>query len=166
VFHIWPCPDCKVLINNITSKCSCGYIKVVELITLDKYLGLVPPHDPTLLSNAKDLLLKVNSLLQEIGITDVVMTSGYRSPEYNTAIGGAANSKHTTCQAVDLSDNDRIIGMRLYTFQDGLISRGLYCEDLDYCIKKNGSKWVHIQSVAPKSGNRFFIPYAGPPIRK
>lgn len=44
-----------------------------------------------------ELLEKVRELLGH----PIVITSGYRSPELNKAIGGAANSAHTRGQAAD-----------------------------------------------------------------
>lgn len=137
-----------------------------ELITLEQYLNQAPTPSAELLDHAKDLLIKVNSMLQDMGITSVTMTSGYRPPLYNAAIGGATNSKHTTCQAIDLADNDRKLGNILKFSPMHLMKRGMAVEQLEYCVRANGNKWTHIQSVLPKSGKTFFIPYAGPIILK
>ena len=140
----------------------CGYREVKPLITLEDYRGS-KPLDTLHEERAKDLLTKVNSLLQEIGITNVIVTSGYRSVAHNAAIGGAKSSKHCEAQAIDLADNDRAIGSRILANLGLLRVRGMALESLDYCVKASGNKWVHLQSVLPKSGNVVFIPYSGGP---
>jgi len=166
VFIVTTCPDCKSFLNNIENKCNCGYIKVKEYITLDQYFAQSPTLDLILISSAKDLLIKVNSLLEELGCDSVTMTSGYRDPTHNSAIGGAPNSKHTKAQAIDIADNDRVIGQKLLMRMDLLRARGCAIEDLNYCVLKNGNKWIHIQSVLPSSGRSVFIPYSGPIVLK
>jgi len=141
-------------------RCMCGYREVPQVITLEQYRG-AKPLEFLYEERAKDLLTKVNSLLQELGITQVTVTSGFRSVAHNAAIGGAANSKHCQAQAVDLLDTDRKIGSLVSANLGKLKVRGMSMEDLRYCEKANGSKWIHLASVLPKSGNTVFIPYAG-----
>ncbi len=154
------CPNCKALTWYGIVKCICGYIKVRQLITLIQYRGATPLSDD-LETNATDLLIKVNSLLQELGVSDVHVTSGYRTPEHNLKIGGALKSNHCKAQAIDLKDDDRAIGNRIMTNLKVLISRGLHMESLDYCVTSQGHKWIHLQSVAPQSKSTVFIPYSG-----
>lgn len=126
------------------------------MITTEKYFGkdLV---NPEIAENAKILLLKANTFLEvyerETG-REVKMSSGYRSPEYNKTIPGAAkNSKHMSGQAVDIFDGDKALAKFCLQKARLLEEYGLYCEDMR-CTRN----WVHFQSVPPKSGNRFFIP--------
>lgn len=132
------------------------------MISIEDYFGLNAYNDE-LHRSADNLLLKVNSLLQELGIEKATMTSGYRSPEYNIRIGGAPNSKHCLAEAIDLADNDRVLGNRLKFNPVSLMNRGMAMENLEYCETKRGTKWVHLQVGLPKSGKTIFIPYAGPP---
>lgn len=64
------------------------------------------PNDYTdeILENAKITLKKVNSLLKDLGITNAVVSSGWRPPSVNSAIGGAKKSLHTQGKAIDLKD--------------------------------------------------------------
>lgn len=136
-----------------------------QLITLDSYFNGAP-RTPELVANAANLLLKVNSLLQDLGISQAKQTSGYRTPAHNVQIGGARNSKHCLAQAVDLADNDRRIGDLLTNRQDLLVKRGMAMEDLRYCVRASGAKWVHLQDGLPASGHTIFIPYSGSIIYK
>ena len=150
------------MLYNRPLRCDCGYREVKELITLEQYRGK-DPLGILFEERAKDLLVKVNSLLQDLGFTAIIMTSGFRSPQHNAAVGGAKASKHCEAQAIDLADNDRKIGAALMANLGKVKSRGMALEDLRYCEKANGNRWVHLQSVLPKSGNTVFIPYAGAP---
>lgn len=132
------------------------------MLTVEQYFGDHQANDEELRS-ADDLITKVNSLLQEIGVKTATQTSGYRSPEYNASIGGAKNSEHCLASAIDLEDRGRIIGSKLYANLDKLKARGMAMEDLAYCVRASGDKWVHLQRVLPKSGKTVFIPYAGAP---
>jgi hypothetical protein len=148
---------------------------VRQYITLDAYLmkrNNVPKWRAEFtaehLKNAENLLERVNSVLEKAppGFKFKV-TSGWRPAQYNAEIGGALRSRHITCQAVDLADNDHSIGAWLSSRRDLLIQADLAIEDLRYCVCKasNGKilRWVHIQTPPPRSGNRVFIPYPGGP---
>lgn len=132
------------------------------MLTTEMYFGEHSPNDEELRA-ADDLLLKVNSLLQELGIKEPVQTSGFRTIAHNAAIGGAPNSLHCLAHAIDLDDKRRIIGSKLYANLDKLKSRNLAMEDLAYCVRANGNKWVHLQNILPKSGKTVFVPYVGAP---
>lgn len=81
------------------------------------------------------------------------VNSGYRTPEINAAAGGAKASKHMTCQAVDLSDEDYELGEWLDGNQKALEQCQLWMEH-----KSKTPTWIHVQTVPPKSGKRVFYP--------
>lgn len=155
------CPACGAIKWGKPISCGCGYREIIKLITGEQYFGENKVTDE-IERAAGELLTKVNSLLQEMKVSSVVVTSGYRSPEHNAKIGGAKNSLHCRGQAIDLLDSDRALGNKIMQALDSLRSRGMAMEDLRYCVKANGAKWVHLQSRLPGSGNVVFIPYAGP----
>lgn len=143
-----------------------------DVVTIVEYLGSrrqthASEWHPDYQSNANNLLAKVNLLIdrcRQMGLTvPWKVTSGWRPRSVNAAIGGAPNSHHVVCRAVDFLDNDRKIGLFLNARPELLRAIGLAMEDLAYCVKADGQKWVHLQSVMPPSGRVIFVPYSGPP---
>lgn len=103
--------------------------------------------------NAAELLEKVNAFLEHFD-GEVRITSGYRSPEYNKSIPGAAkNSKHMSGEAIDIFDPDKRLAKFTFIKEALLAEYDLYCEDMR-CTRN----WVHFQSRPPRSKSRFFIP--------
>lgn len=126
------------------------------MITLADYLMerdvKYPPSDE-LIDNANDLLERINGL-EEIWGKPLIVTSGYRPAEMNAAVAGSASkSKHITCQAVDLRDIDQSLSKWLVEGPEILIMLGLWMESP---LDTVNSPHVHLQSVAPGSGNRIF----------
>lgn len=127
---------------------------LINLITLEQYLmGRDVEYPPTAaqLANANNTLTAVNALLTEIGVTDARVRSGYRPGHYNIVAGGAPSSKHLTCEACDVADdNDGSLNKKI-TYKL-LAKHGLYREH-----PTQTPTWVHLQTVAPKSGRRTFL---------
>lgn len=148
-----------------SSECSCGFVEVKEIVTVELLLG---GHDKNpeyakeltdeIKTNLKNLAIKVNSLLQQLGVTSANINSGWRPAAHNKKIGGAANSLHVKGKAVDLSDPTGTIKKLCENNQKELKSRDVAMEHANYTIG-----WCHLQDGLPKSGNVIFIPYAGPP---
>ena len=123
------------------------------MITVDQYLmnrksGLTFE----LLENAIDTVEKVNLLLSYFGNTRKV-TSGYRPASVNASVGGAKLSNHMTCKACDLEDLDGKLDTWCMENLDKLAEVGLWLEHPSATIG-----WCHLQTVAPRSGNRVFKP--------
>jgi len=112
-----------------------------------------PELTPEVLNNAKILLDKVNKFLEEIGMTNVKVSSGFRPASVNAATPGAAKkSNHMVCKAVDLEDPDgdldAIVGMN----DVGLKKYGLFQED-----PSSTPKWCHLDDAvrSPRPKNVF-----------
>lgn len=73
----------------------------------------------------------------------MIITSGYRCPALNRAVGGVTSSQHTKGQAVDFHVN----GMTIKEVIDFVIKSGV---PFDQLLKENG--WVHISYI--KGNNR------------
>ncbi len=129
------------------------------MITLQQYMmgrDTQYPYmlTPTIVENAKDLLSRVNKLLEFYGNTNVGVTSGWRPPNINAATKGAsATSKHMEGNAIDLSDDDGSLDDWCMRNQQFLVQQGLYLEHPSFT-----PRWCHLQRIAPRSGNRVFRP--------
>lgn len=69
------------------------------------------------------------------------VTSGFRSPVLNKAVGGAATSQHTKGEAADLSAGSREDNLRLFE----MIRKN---HDYDQIIDENDGAWVHVSYKA------------------
>ena len=112
-----------------------------------------------ILNNAQDLIDRINRL-------------GYKPPKYFSSCLRSKEkqiqiykdkgitdinkipmkSAHLTGQAVDIAD-DGSLQQWLLEHETDMGKCGLYAEDFRYT-----KSWCHLQSVAPKSKKRFFIP--------
>lgn len=102
--------------------------------------------------NAAILLGAINYIRGVYG-KPLSVSSGYRPGHYNKRAGGAKNSSHLTCEAIDIVDKDGEFAKWCVSNQKELEKAGLYMED-----PKHTEGWVHLQTRKPKSGNRIFIP--------
>lgn len=121
--------------------CGCGtrrrerpVIKLEDYITASgKYKDRL--DNPELTEEVKDnaviLLNKVNQLLDELKITKVTVSSGFRPSAVNAATKGAAKkSLHMTGHAIDILDIDNKLGKLILTQPDLLKKYGLWMEDI------------------------------------
>lgn len=104
-------------------------------------------------ANAMFTITRVNDLLRVSGFSRRV-TSGWRPSSLNAKVPGAAKrSNHIMALACDLEDTDGKLDAWCVTNLDKLEGIGLWLES------PTGTRgWCHLQVVAPKSGNRVFIP--------
>lgn len=106
------------------------------------------PLTPELEANLIKLLEAVNKFRKLYG-APLLVSSGYRPGKYNKAAGGASNSAHLTCQAVDFKD----IAGKIKEFATVKILEdcGLYME-----WPGRTPTWCHLQIRPTKS--RVFVP--------
>ncbi len=83
----------------------------------------------------------------------VKVSSGYRPGHYNKDAGGAPNSAHSTCQAVDFYDLDGKMDFYCLANLPILKRCGLYLE-----APTGTQGWSHLSTRRPNSGARVFIP--------
>jgi hypothetical protein len=122
-------------------------------------------YDKALELNATPLLLAVDALVAVYNATTKRsytprITSGFRTPEINASIAGAApKSLHMKAQAVDLEDHDGKFDEWLITDAgQAMLKRiGLWMEH-----PKATPRWCHLQSVPQPSYTRtkrhWFLP--------
>ncbi len=107
--------------------------------------------DTVILANLQALCVKVLEPIKSI-MPQVVVTSGYRSPELNRAIGGAEKSQHLKGQAADLWFPAPLTQLEAARIIEGmaLTEAGQLLPDplpFDQLIHETG-RWVHV-SWAP-----------------
>lgn len=146
------------------------------MITLDDYYmgrNIRYPRElgPELIENAQHTVETVNALLEVAaadGVTPAInpdtgthVSSGWRPRGINDATANAAiASKHITCQAVDLRDHgDRSLARWCLKNLHVLEEQGLYMENPQWT-----PTWVHLQTIAPRSGRRVYVPSTAPAL--
>ena len=111
----------------------------------------IPSHEA--IANLTNLCKWLEVLRERAG-TPIRINSGYRSPQLNRKIGGAANSNHLTGCAVDI----RTSGMEQAICYAAILVKYSKESNQDYdelLIEKNryGAVWVHF-AVRPKENRR------------
>ena len=118
-----------------------------------KRLGINNTPDKEVEQNLIALVDKVLDPLRKLYGKPIVVTSGYRSPALNSAVGGAKSSQHTTGQAADIrSLNDtRDDNMELLR---SLLRSGLVFDQIiaEYVDEKGRPDWIHVSYK--RTGNR------------
>lgn len=99
---------------------------------------------PQVVENLERLVKNVLDPLRELYGFPIKVNSGYRSPEVNKAVGGAANSQHLTGEAADITAGNPEANKKLFDLCSWLA--------FDQCIDENGYKWIHVSFK--KTGNR------------
>lgn len=71
----------------------------------------------------------------------IVITSGYRCPRLNRAVGGVSNSQHMRGEAADIRVVDMVVGMQMFNFIRE-------CCDYDQLLfehsPRTGGIWLHV----------------------
>lgn len=119
------------------------------LLLVDYWKGHSKPSEQQ--AKAAELLLERVNKLQSVYGEQFKINSGYRSPEHNARVGGAPNSAHISCEAVDIAD---ITGsLKLFLTYERLSEFDLYMEHPD-----STPGWAHLQTRKTRSGKRIFKP--------
>lgn len=130
--------------------CGCGTRRrEYSVITLEQYITANGKYKERLDSlelteevkdNAIILLNKVNQLLEELKITKVVVSSGFRPSSVNAATKGAAKkSLHMTGKAIDIEDTKHEIANKIMAQPELLTKYELWMEDMGAT-----PTWLHL----------------------
>src|SRR5574344_2447337 len=126
---------------------------LAELVHSDtaKARGIDNSLPPYLMRNAQALAERLQLIRDTLGGA-VTISSGYRCPELNKAVGGTKSSQHHLCLAADIHANG-------YTAQElfKFIYDGNFGFDQLILEKVNRKEWVHISVQPNERNNRFSI---------
>lgn len=104
--------------------------------------GIDNTPDVEVLLNLKHLASQLELIRAHLGNVSIRISSGYRSPALNVAVGGSRTSRHTTGLAVDFTAP--AFGSVLETAR-AVAASGVPYEQLIYEF----GRWVHLEVPAP-----------------
>ncbi len=115
------------------------YFSIKELTKSDTAarLGIDNTPSAAVVENLTALVDNVLDPLRELYGKPIHVSSGYRCPRLNKAVGGVASSQHLTGQAADLCQGSREENRRLFIYLEE------YCT-FDQLLWENGGAWVHV----------------------
>ena len=112
------------------------YFTIKELCKTDTDKPNTPGTTET--ENLTNLVDKLLDPVREKWGKPIRVNSGYRSPDVNLAVGGAATSQHLKGEAADITAGSRDDNKKLF---DTIIAADLVFDQL---IDENDYSWVHV----------------------
>lgn len=113
-------------------------------------LGIDNTPGPEARQNLTRLVENVLDPLREAYGHPITVTSGYRCPELNRAVGGAATSQHLAGEAADITAGGREANRELYRLLREL--------DLpvDQAIDEREFSWLHVSHSSKRCRRQYF----------
>ena len=112
------------------------YITVNEMLhsqTAEKLNIKNVPNDPIVMENLEYTIEQLDEL-RRLYEHPIIITSGYRCPALNKAVGGKPNSQHVKGQAADLKWDENLLQFIIENFH--------YDQLIEETSKR--TKWIHI----------------------
>ena len=112
------------------------YINVNEMLrsqTAEKLNIKNVPNDPIVIENLEHTIEQLDEL-RRLYDHPILITSGYRCPALNKAVGGKPNSQHVKGQAADLKWDENLLQF--------IIDNYHYDQLIEETSKR--TKWIHI----------------------
>lgn len=112
--------------------------------TTARRLGITNTPPQSAINNLRQLCLNVLQPLRVAYGKPIIVTSGYRCKELNSAVNGAQNSDHVYGNAADIrtvsdlpADNKKLFDLACKMIRDGRIT-------VKQCIDEYGYNWIHL----------------------
>lgn len=102
-------------------------------------------------NNLIALVENVLDPLREAWGQPIIITSGYRCPALNRAVGGSATSQHVKGEAADIRTVSDTVEDNKALYE--LIK--ILNLPIDQCINEYGYDWIHV-SYSPRNRRKFF----------
>lgn len=131
----------QTVVDKIKETTGMQYFTVNELVrsSTANAQGIDNTPSPAIRQKLEQLITGCLDPIRRIYGKPIIVSSGYRSPELNAAVGGVANSQHTKGEAADLVPAS---GGSLAGIFRAAVQFGNYDQLI---IEQSGrSKWVHV----------------------
>lgn len=115
------------------------YFSIKELTRSDTANRLKIDNTPSqeVIDNLTALVDNVLDPLRELYGKPIHISSGYRCPRLNKAVGGVSTSQHLVGQAADINQGSHEENRRLFVYIEEYLP-------FDQLLWENGGAWVHI----------------------
>lgn len=107
------------------------------------------PQDEELIDNINFTLTQLDEIRAQFG-KPIIITSGYRCPQLNTAVGGVKNSQHMKGQAADII----VRGGKTEMFRLFKLIHDHFA--FDQLIWEHGGDWIHVSFKKDKNRGHSF----------
>lgn len=112
-----------------------NYFSFIEMIRTDTGIENMPNWEH--IDNLKALIRYVLNPVRELHGKPIYVTSGYRSPAVNKAVGGVKNSQHLQGQSADITTLSIAENRKVFD----LIKKHTFFDQL---IWEQQGKWIHV----------------------
>lgn len=133
------------------------YFTLQELTRSDTAdrLGIDNTPDAAVVEHLETLVAQLLDPLREAFGRPIIVTSGYRCLELNTAVGGSPTSAHLQGYAADLVPKDGDVQRFLEFTYFWLLRTGTPYDQLIAETSSKGAKWMHIGLYSPRHTQRY-----------
>lgn len=133
------------------------YFTLQELTRSDtaESLGINNTPDAAVVGHLEELTERLLDPIREAFGRPIIVTSGYRCPELNKAVGGSPTSAHLQGYAADLVPKDGNVQRFLEFTYWWLLREGKPYDQLIAETNSKGARWVHIGLYSPQHTQRY-----------
>ncbi len=111
-------------------------------------LGIDNTPDADAVKRLEALVANVLDPLREAYGKPIKVTSGYRCPQLNRAVGGTASSQHLKGEAADITAGSPSENLYIYNLLKNL--------PIDQAINERKGSWIHVSYSSHRCRRQFF----------